>query len=84
MSPRSGSGCGSSKRRLKSTASSHSPVLLEVSFGLTPTESFALFLDLILNFCVETCGGAPPEDASSDTVDLAAAVGFLDRVCAYA
>ena len=37
-----------------------------------------------MDFCAETCGGAPPEDASSDTVDLATAVGFLDRVCAYA
>ena len=37
-----------------------------------------------MNFGAETCGGAPPEDASSDTVDLATAVGFFDRVCAYA
>ena len=34
--------------------------------------------------CAETCGGAPKEGSSSDTVDLATAVGFLDRVCAYA
>ena len=37
-----------------------------------------------MSFGAETCGGAPPEDASSDTVDLATAVGFFDRVCAYA
>ena len=34
--------------------------------------------------CSEKCGGAPPEGTSSDDVDLANAVGFLDRVCAYA
>ena len=32
----------------------------------------------------ENCGGAPPEGTSSESVGLAQAVGFVDRVCAYA
>ena len=36
-------------------------------------------------FCwSEACGGAPPEGASSENVDLEKAVGFVDRACAYA
>ena len=34
--------------------------------------------------CAEVAGGAPPEDASSDDVDLEKSIGFLDRVCAHA
>ena len=35
-------------------------------------------------FGTETYGGAPPEGTSSANVNLAEAVGFIDRVCAYA
>ena len=31
-----------------------------------------------------TCGGAPPEGTSSANTGLTQAVGFIDRVCAYA
>ena len=34
--------------------------------------------------CLEACGGAPPEGTSSENVDLAKVVGFVDRACAYA
>ena len=34
--------------------------------------------------CSEACGGAPPEGASSENVDLENAVGFVDRAYAYA
>ena len=39
---------------------------------------------LTSDLCSEKCGGAPPEGSSSDGVDLATAVAFLDRACAYA
>ena len=35
-------------------------------------------------FGTGTYGGAPPEGTSSANVNLAEAVGFIDRVCAYA
>ena len=34
--------------------------------------------------CSEPCGGAPPEESSSENVDLETAVGFVDRAHAYA
>ena len=34
--------------------------------------------------CSEACGGAPPEGTSSENVDLAKVVGFVDRAYAYA
>ena len=37
-----------------------------------------------ISFGAETCGGAPPEGTSSDNVGLTEAVGFIDRVFAYA
>ena len=37
-----------------------------------------------ISFGAETCGGVPPEGHSSANVNLPDAVGFVDRVCAYA
>ena len=46
--------------------------------------STAEALRVWISFGAETCGGAPPEGASSANVGLTEAVGFIDRVCAYA
>ena len=74
-------------RRPRSTACSHSPMLLEVSVSaqclLCPCRLLMSYGCGVL-LCSETCGGAPPEGTSSENVGLAEAVGFLDRVCAYA
>ena len=37
-----------------------------------------------ISFGAGAFGGAPPEGTSSANVDLTEAVGFIDRVCAYA
>ena len=34
--------------------------------------------------CVENCGVAPPPESTCDNVTLSQAVGFMDKVCAYA
>ena len=54
--------------------------------GCLPTFSCVDFWCLIsvVLFGAETYGGAPPEGTSSANVSLAEAVGFIDRVCAYA
>ena len=74
-------------RRPRLNTCSHSPMLLELSISahcLLCFLSTAETLRVWISFGAETCGGAPPEGTSSANVGLTEAVGFIDRVYAYA